>query len=244
MVICPYCEKEAPLIDSESINIRPNRKIYACRGCDAYVGVHKSDNSPLGTPANAPLRNLRKKVHDAFDPLWQQGLKEKYGSKGKTRGTAYEWLSVKLGVSTEDCHVAMFDAPTCRLALKVLKDATWDQVKEDIHFRVVRAMLKRDPEGAATRLFRGVGKANTKKSLLALKKLVVDKDKVCFIYKDGQSGTCLRFGKSVPAPYVVGCMKRWRVDGPSKTVGIRYTDKPREVTCGSCLRSKALKAMI
>ncbi len=243
-VTCPYCDAEAKLVESTIIHVRPNRKIYLCRPCDAYVGVHKSDNSPLGTPANPPLRKLRQKVHKVFDPLWQEGLASAYGSKSKTRNVCYEWLSIKLGVSVEDCHVALFTSSRCWLALKILTDATWAQVRDDVHLREVRKLLKADPKGAATRLFHGVGKANTKLAILALKNLITDNDKICFIYKDGQQGTCLRLGRTVQADYVCGCMKSWRVDEPHSTVGIRYTENPRDVTCGSCLRSKALRAVI
>jgi hypothetical protein len=243
-VICPYCEGEAALVDSEVINVRPSRKIYLCRPCDAYVGVHKSDDSPLGTPANFPLRKQRIRVHGVFDPLWQEGVAVGYGSKRRARSVCYRWLALKLGIQVEDCHVGQFDAAMCRLALKILKDVTWQSIYEDTHLREVRQLLKGDPEGVATRLFLGVGRADTKRAILALKALITDNDKVCFIYKDGVQGTCLRFGKSVPAEYVVGCMKSWRVDKPCASVGVRYTDNPREVTCGSCLRSKALKAVI
>ena len=123
-VTCPYCEKEAPLVDSETINVRPSRKLYLCRSCDAYVGVHKGTTDALGTPANFPLRKQRIRVHKLLDPLWQEGVGVGYGSKRRARSTCYRWLALKLGLAVEDCHVGHFDAAVCRLALGVLKEAT------------------------------------------------------------------------------------------------------------------------
>jgi len=111
---CPYCGKPAELIDSIEIYRQSYGMIWMCRPCDAYTGTHKSSArfAPLGTLANAKLRKLRQQVHQVFDPLHQSGK--------MTRSEAYQWLSEQLGIKKERCHVAMFDEPLCKTALRIL----------------------------------------------------------------------------------------------------------------------------
>ena len=60
---------------------------------------------PFGKLANKELRKARSAAHRAFDPLWKFGdmeIKE-----------AYTWLADTLGINSSDCHIGMFDVPTC-----------------------------------------------------------------------------------------------------------------------------------
>lgn len=91
--------------------------IYLCRLCDAYVGVHKKSKSPLGTLANKEDRYWRKKAHIAFDPLWNTGDKMK-------RSDAYKWLASQMGLTIDECHIAMFDKDMCQKAIKVISIAS------------------------------------------------------------------------------------------------------------------------
>ena len=70
-VYCPYCGKEAELIDSSVIYGRSYGMAYICFDCDAYVGTHKGTEKPLGRLANAELRKWKMRAHDAFDPIWK-----------------------------------------------------------------------------------------------------------------------------------------------------------------------------
>ena len=77
--------------------------------CDTYVGTHKAGHmkgQPLGTPANAELRNARKLLHAHFDPLWKHVY--------LTRGVAYQLLAKYMNIPSEVCHIAMFDLARCR----------------------------------------------------------------------------------------------------------------------------------
>lgn len=58
-VYCDYCGRETEYVDSKVIYGKSYGKIYLCRNCMAYVGVHKGTDKPLGRLANAEL--LRKK---------------------------------------------------------------------------------------------------------------------------------------------------------------------------------------
>ena len=114
--ICPYCGSTSAKVDGTAIY--PHRDdlkakiFYQCKPCDAYVGTHRKDGTPLGTLADANLRALRKRVHNRFDPKWQDGK--------MSRNAAYNWLSQKLKIPKSECHMAMFDANMCRKALEIL----------------------------------------------------------------------------------------------------------------------------
>lgn len=102
---CPYCRKEAQWVANEQVYGRRYGKSYMCywcKDCDAYVGCHNNTKTPLGTMANKPLRELRKKVHSMIDPLWK--------SKKYSRGMVYARLNDTFG---KDIHVGEADEVMC-----------------------------------------------------------------------------------------------------------------------------------
>jgi len=110
-VVCPYCRKEARCIDS--IFIYKTKSYGYMWFCDcvkdfAYVGCKKGTAVPMGTLANKNLRRWRKVVHITFDSLWN-GKNERLMS----RDDAYSWLSQKMGISSDRCHIAMFNEDQC-----------------------------------------------------------------------------------------------------------------------------------
>ena len=114
-VICPYCNKPAQLVSSTVVygRGRDYGNIWLCRCLPelAYVGVHAITGEPLGRLANKELRELKKKAHSMFDPLWKFGK--------MTRTEAYAWLSTRLGLSLAECHIGMFDEETCRRVIEL-----------------------------------------------------------------------------------------------------------------------------
>lgn len=115
MINCPYCKQDAPLVDSKLLYGRSYGFIYWCRPCNAYVGTHKYDNvTPLGTLANAELREYRKKAHLVFDKRWRNGA-------GR-RKLEYKKLADWLGIEVNDCHIGMFDKEKCMEVVKFCKE--------------------------------------------------------------------------------------------------------------------------
>lgn len=114
---CPYCEAVSELVGGDVIYPhRPdlaNKWFYRCLPCDAYVGCHPGTQKPLGRLANAELRRAKSRAHAAFDPLWKNGPMK--------RSHAYQFLSKRLGIPVQDCHIGMFDLETCQKVLEVLK---------------------------------------------------------------------------------------------------------------------------
>jgi len=87
--------------------------IYLCRPCNAYVGVHRGSNKPLGRLANAELRQWKQAAHAAFDPLWKTGR-----FRGKRNG-AYKWLAAQMGLPVEETHIGMFDVEKCKRVIQI-----------------------------------------------------------------------------------------------------------------------------
>ena len=118
-MICDYCKGPAEQVTGEAIY--PHRadlfdlKFFLCRPCGAFVGTHKATGEPLGRLANGKLRTLRKRVHAMFDPLWKRDL--------MSRGEAYRRLREGMGISADECHIAMFDEERCVKALEFLKES-------------------------------------------------------------------------------------------------------------------------
>lgn len=115
-VNCDYCGRAAQLVKGDTIHPhRPDlfdRKFWRCAPCDAYVGCHKRNPrmrlrgvEPLGRLANAELRKAKQAAHAAFDQLWQDNH--------MSRSEAYAWLSNKLNIEPEHCHIGMMDVRDC-----------------------------------------------------------------------------------------------------------------------------------
>lgn len=111
---CPYCGKRSEYVDSKAVYYkRSYGMIYLCRPCDAYVGVHKGSDKPLGRLANAELRKWKHAAHVAFDPLWERGR-----FRGR-RNSAYHWLARQMGLPPESTHIGMFDVAECKRVIQI-----------------------------------------------------------------------------------------------------------------------------
>lgn len=121
--VCPYCGKLTKLVRCEQVYGEEvarkqriwNEVMYSCDPCKATVGCHRGTSTPLGTPANRKLRALRRHVHVVFDARWQSGPVK---SRKKSRSRAYKWLAAQMGLTSEECHIGLFDERQC---LKVLE---------------------------------------------------------------------------------------------------------------------------
>jgi hypothetical protein len=108
VVVCPYCGNTAQYVDSSILFGKSFGMIYLCRPCDAYVGVHKNTNVPLGTLAKKELRQLRQRVHETFDDLWKHKR-----NRQAYRMYAYKAMERVLNLPVGHAHIGMFDEKTC-----------------------------------------------------------------------------------------------------------------------------------
>lgn len=116
-VTCHYCNSKAYFKSSKVIYGKCFGMVYICSNfpeCDAYVGVHKGTKTPLGILANKELRELKKKCHALFDPLWKNGE--------MNRKEAYQYLANQLDIVVSKCHIGMFNNETCLKAIKILEE--------------------------------------------------------------------------------------------------------------------------
>lgn len=112
--ICKYCMAITDFVDSAEVYSRSYGMIYLCRPCNAYVGVHKNSNKAKGSVANHWCRELRKAAHQLFDDKWKSGA--------MTRTQAYKWLSGKLNIPLNECHIGMFEPDKCREVIELCKN--------------------------------------------------------------------------------------------------------------------------
>jgi len=118
-VVCPYCSEPAKLVNG--VVIYPHRedlfgkKFWQCAPCNAYVGTHANSGShkPLGRLADAELRAAKMAAHKAFDPMWKNGR--------RSRMQAYAWLSRRLHIKKENCHIGMFNVTQCYDVVRLCK---------------------------------------------------------------------------------------------------------------------------
>ena len=103
--ICRYCGSPVVFTSNAEIYGREygDGKCYLCRNCKAFVGVHPGTDTPLGTLANAELREWRK-------PL-----------RITTRYKAYGWLAEQLHISREYTHIGMFEKEECEETIRLSK---------------------------------------------------------------------------------------------------------------------------
>jgi len=115
-VNCDKCNVPAILMkDSTPVYGRDYGPLWICSNfprCDARCGCHPGTHRPLGSLADRETRNLRKAVHNAFDPLWKRGTIK--------RSRAYETLAERMQIAVSECHVGMFTAEQCRQALRII----------------------------------------------------------------------------------------------------------------------------
>lgn len=116
-VMCDYCGRQTEYVDSAVVyGGRSYGMIYLCRRCNAYVGVHKGTDQPLGRLANAELRRWKSAAHAAFDPLWKHGIYR--GNRRK----AYKWLAKQMGIPEAHTHIGMFDVDKCKQVIMICQN--------------------------------------------------------------------------------------------------------------------------
>jgi len=102
-VICPEadCGSEMRLRFSE----KTGRWFYGCKrwpNCDGIIPA-KKDGTPDGRPSKKEDRSARQRAHSVFDRLW------KGEDAQMSRGSAYEWMQNRLGLTPDEAHIAQFD---------------------------------------------------------------------------------------------------------------------------------------
>lgn len=112
---CPYCGRQATLRAATDVygpraaNWQSDY-VWQCAPCAALVSCHPGTIEPMGTLANAELRQWRRRAHDHFD-TWRK-------RQGIRRSTAYRRLAKRMKLPDCRAHIAMFDVEQCKKVCK------------------------------------------------------------------------------------------------------------------------------
>src|SRR5688572_15421813 len=125
ITVCPFCGSRVVFCTNDVLygELKGDWPyIYRCvsNRCDSYVGVHPNTDMPLGTLANLETRRYRRLAHVYFDSIWRTGKMR--------RRAAYEWLAKELGISSGQCHIALFDVEQCKRVVDIVDK--YEGVKE------------------------------------------------------------------------------------------------------------------
>ena len=126
---CLYCGTKCVLCCASVVYHGSNKYgyIWICPHCEepTYVGAHKTTFAPMGHPANAALRQLRREVHMLFDPLWNtvEGKKQ----KKQARYNKYKELAQLMGLPIELTHIAMFSENRCIEVIRLIKEGKFNK---------------------------------------------------------------------------------------------------------------------
>ena len=116
-MMCPYCHQSAEFLTSLAFYGKDyGTNLYICRPCDARVGTHGNSDKPLGTLANAELREWRKVAHQYFDRLWKD--------KWMTRTKAYTWLQRQMEMTKDEAHIGSFSIEECQRVIERVSNFT------------------------------------------------------------------------------------------------------------------------
>lgn len=110
---CPYCNGCVEIVNNSEIYGKEYGDwpfAYMCFTCDAYVSIHNGTDVPMGSLANATLRNWRKKAKHPFTAL----------SKKVGRNAAYATLADRMSIPKAECHFGMFSKEQCEAAIYAL----------------------------------------------------------------------------------------------------------------------------
>ncbi len=138
------CGRRAELVTGQVIY--PGRadlytkRFWLCDPCDAYVGCHPGSTRPLGTLAGPELRRARMRAHNALDPLWRHA-EDHYPDLPKrkirairniARSRVYRWLSLRLGIPEDQCHIGQSDVETCEAIVQALQVVDYPRIRKEV----------------------------------------------------------------------------------------------------------------
>jgi zinc-finger-containing domain len=121
-VICAECGSVMILRSTSKFKYRNGqpRKFYGCSRWPKCNGVHGAhpDGRPFGLPADKPTKAARHAAHVALEELAAELFPRVQGNRRTSR--LYGWLSRRMGIPSEECHIGRFDQARCAEVIRLV----------------------------------------------------------------------------------------------------------------------------
>jgi hypothetical protein len=120
--LCDYCGAKAVLarFADEAYPYRDDHgPLWVCTPCEAWIGVpaRSTRNVPLGRLANAALRDAKRRLHDALEPLVAAKMRRDKVNAFEARGKAIRWLGEELGFDLPNPSIHLLSLEQCEQAI-------------------------------------------------------------------------------------------------------------------------------
>lgn len=92
--------------------------------CQAWIGVRprSRQHAPLGRLANAELRDAKKRLHDALEPLVAAKMRRDGVNPFEARGKAIKWLATTLNFTLSTPSIHALTREQCEQAIRYVAD--------------------------------------------------------------------------------------------------------------------------
>ena len=125
--VCDYCGVEAVLA-SAGEEIYPylddHGAVWICSACQAWIGVRarSKHHVPLGRLADAALRERKRSLHDALEPLVTAKMRRDGVNAFEARGKAMKWLIASLGIDVSSPSIHALPLDQCDQAIHLIAE--------------------------------------------------------------------------------------------------------------------------
>jgi hypothetical protein len=136
---CDDCGGNAQLIRAGE-DVYPYREdhgpLWVCPPCGAWISVFARSRRhvPLGRLANAELREVKAKLHEALEPLVAAKVRRDACNPFQARAKAFRWLAGELGIDEKESGIHTLDIAQCKGAIGIVERLE--------HERATRAQAK------------------------------------------------------------------------------------------------------
>ncbi|MGF7000845.1 zinc-finger-containing protein [Paraburkholderia sp. GAS32] len=121
--LCDYCGAHAAFVkDGEaSYPYRDDHgALWVCTACQAWIGIHSRStrNVPLGRLADGALRDAKRRLHDALEPLVSGKVRRDHVNPFEARAKAIHWVASELRFDPVPASIHNLSLDQCEQAIR------------------------------------------------------------------------------------------------------------------------------
>ncbi|ODV43417.1 hypothetical protein AWV79_17315 [Cupriavidus sp. UYMMa02A] len=125
--VCDDCGNVAQLAqagDTAYPYLEDHGPVWICAPCQAWIGVRprSRQHTPLGRLANAELRDAKKRLHDALEPLVVGKMRRDGVNPFEARGKAIKWLASELNFNLSTPSIHALTREQCEQAIRYISE--------------------------------------------------------------------------------------------------------------------------